>query len=309
VREEATDPTVIEALEWFVRMRDGNVSADDRRAFHAWLDHDPTHRAALLRAEALWKRFDIVKPEIERLRQTEKAVSRRNVILGGAVALIGGGALYLHSRSDLFADYVTDIGERRTVSLDDGSSIELGTYSALSVDFTAASRRIQLHRGQGFFEVAADSARPFSVEAAAGTMQALGTRFDVKYVDGLVTLVVNEHAVMVRGAFPAMTIEQGWQVSFGQKGAGVPVRADLTAAEAWRRDQIVFQDVPLRRVLAEIERYRRGRIVLMDGALGDIPVTAIFNGKQTENALRTLADTLPIRIFQAGSLLTVVYPA
>jgi transmembrane sensor len=140
-------------------------------------------------------------------------------------------------------------------------------------------------------------------------MQALGTRFDVKYVDGLVTLVVNEHAVMVRGAFPAMTIEQGWQVSFGQKGAGVPVRADLTAAEAWRRDQIVFQDVPLRRVLAEIERYRRGRIVLMDGALGDIPVTAIFNGKQTENALRTLADTLPIRIFQAGSLLTVVYPA
>lgn len=307
MRDESPDPVVMEALEWFARMRDEKTTADDRRAFQAWLDEDPVHGAALAHAETLWKRFDIVKPELERLRRSQSAFSRRNVILGSAGALIGASALYIRNRDDFFADYTTGVGERRTVSLDDGSSVELGSYSALSVDLTLMVRQIRLHRGQAFFEVRNDAARPFTVDAAAGTLQALGTRFDVKYVDGLVTVVVSEHTVMVRGAFPAMKVEQGWQFSFTRKGPGALTQADLAIAEAWRRDQIIFQDVPLRRVLAEIERYRRGRIVLIGGSLGDVPVTAIFSSKQLDNALQTLADTLPIRIFQAGPLLTLVY--
>jgi transmembrane sensor len=309
MREEAIDPVVMEALEWFVRMQDDKASDKDRRAFQSWLHADPAHAAALAHAETLWKRFDIVKPEIERLRRSHNAVARRTVLLGGAIALIGAGALYVRGRDDLLADYTTDIGERQTVLLDDGSSVELGSYSALSVDFTAASRQVRLHRGQGFFDVRADPARPFTVDAANGTMQALGTSFDVKYVDDLVTVVVSRHAVSVRGTFPPVKVEQGWQVSFDRKGPSVPTQADLATAEGWRRDQIIFQDVPLRRVLAEIERYRRGRIVLMDGSLGDIPVTAIFSSRQAENALQTLTETLPIRIFRAGGLVTVVYPA
>lgn len=309
MEDESTDPVVLEALEWFVRMRDDKVTAEDRRAFKAWLAEDPDHAAALARAETLWRRFDIVKPELERLHRAQSVFSRRNVILGSAAVLIGAGAIYLRNRDDLFADYKTDVGERRTVSLEDGTSVELGSYSALSVDFMPTERRVRLHRGQAFFETTADPARPFLVDAANGVMQALGTKFDVKLVDDLVTVVVSEHAVMVWGAFPAVTVEQGWQVSFGRNGQSALMRADLKTAEAWRRDQIIFQDVPLRRVLAEIGRYRRGRIVLMDDTLGAIPVTAIFSAKQPENALQTLAETLPIRLFSAGPLLTIVYPA
>jgi len=307
MRDHSIDPVVMEALEWFVRMRDEKATADDRRAFQAWLAQDETRSAALAHAEALWERFDILKPELVRLRRSPSAFSRRNVILGGAVALMGAGGLYLRSREDLFADFTTDVGERRTVALDDGSSVELGSYSALSVDFTPSVRQVRLHRGQAFFEVRGDAARPFTVHAANASMQALGTQFDVKYVDEFVTVVVTEHAVMVRGTFPAMKVEQGWQMRFTGSGAGALTQADLAAADAWRRDQIVFQDVPLRGVLSEIERYRRGRIVLVESALGDIPVTAIFSSKQLDNALQTLGSTLPIRILHAGPLLTFVY--
>lgn len=297
----------MEALEWFVRMRDEKATADDRRAFQAWLEQDESRRAALAHAEALWQRFDILKPELERMRRSQGAFSRRNVMLGGAAALIGASGLYVRGREDLFADVTTGIGERRTVALDDGSSVELGSYSALSTNFTPDARQVRLHRGQAFFQVKGDAARPFTVHAANGSVQALGTQFDVKYVDDLVTLVVTEHAVMVRGTFPAMKVEQGWQLSFTGSGADAPTEADLVAAEAWRRDQIIFQDVPLRRVLSEIERYRRGRIVLVESGLGDIPVTAIFSSRQLDNALQTLGNTLPIRIFRAGPLLTFVY--
>ena len=147
------------------------------------------------------------------------------------------------------------------------------------------------------------------IHAAGGTTRALGTKFDVKYVDDLVTVAVNEHSVNVEASgFPDIRVDEGWQVSYGKDGPGKPVEANFDAVEAWRRDRIVFQDVALRRVLAELERYRRGRIVLMDSRIGNIPVTAIFDTRQADNALETIADTLPIRVFYATGYMAIVYP-
>lgn len=310
MEKETTDPIVREALEWLVRLRDDKASEDDRRAFQAWLDQSESHVAAWEHAQAFWKRFDIVQPEIEGIRRSQSALSRRNLLFGGAAALVGAGGLYAFSRRDLFADFVTGIGERRSWTLVDGSSVELGTYSALSINFTESSRQVELYRGEGFFGVAAGAARPFAVNAAGGTTQALGTKFNVKYVDDLVTVAASEHAVMVRvGASSPVKVEQAWQLSYGRDGPGDVTRADLGTIEAWRQDRIVFQDVPLRRVLAELERYRRGRIVLMNKSIGDIPVTAIFDARQPDAALQTIADTLPIRVLHAAKFVSVVYSA
>lgn len=308
--DEATDPTMMEALEWFVRMRDDKVTAADKQAFETWLAADEGHRAAWDRAEALWKRLDIVQPEFDRIRRSQTFFSRRNFMFGSVAVLAGASGLYVYRRPDLFAQYTTDIGERRTIMLADGSSVELGSYSALSTRFSENERHIDLFRGEGFFEVAPDSRRPFLVHAGNGLSQALGTKFDVKYVDDLVTVAVNEHAVNVRASgFPDVKLDQGWQVSYGRDGVGMPVQANFETVEAWRRDRIVFQDVPLRRVLAELERYRRGKIVLMDSSIGNIPVTAIFNTKQADSALQTIADTLPIRVINATGYMAIVYPA
>lgn len=309
MNEDATDPIVMEALEWFVRMRDDKVSKADRRAFDAWLAADEAHVAAWKYAEALWARFDIVQPEFDRLRRGRPLLSRRNLILGSAVLVGGLGGLYAISQPGLFAEYKTDIGERRTIALPDGSTVELGSYSALSTHFSETERRISLYRGEGFFEVSPDPARAFLVDAGGGTTRALGTKFDVKFVDDLVTVTVSEHAVQVQGDFSNLRLEEGWQVSYGRDGLGQPAQASLDTAEAWRSDRIIFQDVPLRRVLAELERYRRGRIILMNDSIGNIPVTAIFETTRTDNALQTIADTLGIRLLNAANYVTLVYRA
>ncbi|MBN8938962.1 MAG: FecR domain-containing protein [Rhizobiales bacterium] len=307
--QDATDPVVLEALEWFVRLRDHSAGDHDRRAFQAWIDADPSYAAAWAHAEALWKRFDIVQPEMQRLRRRSPPVSRRRV-LGGIVLLAGAGTAYGLSRGGLFADHATDIGERRSVLLPDGSGVELGSYSALSLDFTQNARKVVLHRGEAFFDVAAEAGRSFVVAAANGLTEALGTRFDVKYVDDLVTVTVSDHAVLVRAAAAApVRVERDWQVSYDHAGPGQVSEADLAVSGAWRQDRIVFQDVPLRRVLAELERYRRGRIILTDSRIGETPVTAIFDARQSGDALQVIADALPIRVLQASPYLAIVYPA
>ncbi|MDC7788024.1 FecR domain-containing protein [Rhodoplanes sp. TEM] len=308
--QKATDPAVREALEWLVRLRDDQAGEADREAFRAWVERDPANAAAWAHAQALWTRFDIARPEIDRLRRSRKLTSRRNLLLAGFATLAGAGGLGLLGRPDLLADVTTAVGERRSLTLADGSAVELGTWSALSVDFTATARRVALFRGEAFFDVAADPARPFSVTAGPGTTQALGTRFDVKLLDGVVTVAVDAHAVTVRtGAAPAVEVGRGFQVSYGEEGRGPVVPADLAAVAAWRTDRIVVQDVPLRRVLAELERYRRGRIVLTTSRIGAIPVTAIFDTREPEAALRTIADTLPVRLVHAGPFATFVTPA
>lgn len=310
MNDDATDPTVMEALEWFVRLRDDKVSAADRQAFDIWIAADDSHAEALKHAQALWARFDIMQPEFDRMRRARSGITRRNLIMG-SVAIFGGlGGLYALNQPGLYAQYKTDIGERRTIGLPDGTTIELGSYSALSTRFSEAERRIELYRGEGFFDVSPDPARPFLVHAGNGTSRALGTKFDVKFVDDLVTVAVSEHAVQVHGEnLSNVRVDEGWQVNYGRSGLGQPVQASLDTVEAWRSDRIIFQDVPLRRVLAELERYRRGRIVLMSEAIGDIPVTAIFETSRADSALRTIADTLNIRLMDATNYVTLVYRA
>ena len=305
--DPSTDPAHMEALEWFVRIRDDKAGAEERRAFAAWLVADPANRAAFERAEALWSRFDAVEPEFRRLRKAGR-LGRRDVLLGGLVALAAIPAGYVMlNRNLIFATWRTAAGERRSFMLDDGSQVELGSASALSVDFSAGLRRVALLEGEGFFQVAPDPTRPFVVEAGIGRTSALGTAFDVKLVDDTVAVTVVEHAVaVVVGEDAPMTLEAGWQVSYGPSGLARPVEVDTSLVQAWRQDRIVFEDVPLAAVLRELERYRRGRIILMDRAVGAMPVTAVFETTNVDAALTTIAAALPVRVVDGG-LIAVVY--
>ncbi|WP_079210551.1 FecR family protein [Brucella pituitosa] len=311
MKEFETDPVYRKALEWFVLLQDKTVSADDRHAFSVWIASDPAHRIAYERAQTLWQRFDAVKPEYDRFRQSRRPsgrrVGRRGVVLGGLAALVLLPGAYVLSRDGLFATYQTGIGERRSFTLADGSVVELGSYSALSVNFSDKSRNLVLHEGQGFFQVASDHTRPFVVSANDGTITALGTAFDVKLADHAVTVSVVEHAVSVAfGQGDAVRLNEGWQITYGGDEAASPQHADQQTVEAWRNDRVIFEDVPLRRVLNELERYRRGRIFLTDTEIGNIPVTAIFDTRDAESALATIAETLPVRVLNGSGWVTVV---
>lgn len=307
MKEYETDPIYMEALEWLLLLNDEKATAEDRNRFALWLEADPAHALAFDRAQSLWERFEVVKPEYERLRRGER-IDRRKVLLGGIVLALAAPATWLVTRPGFFADHRTGIGERTAFTLSDGSTVELGSRTALSVDMGADERRLTLHHGQAFFTVAADAERPFVVTAGSGTVRALGTQFDVKFLGGAAAVTVFEHAVAVSTHdAPMMEISSEWQVRYDETGLFAPEPADLSVTAAWRKDRIVFEDAPLRLVLHELERYRRGPILLMDDRLGDMPVTAIFDTAQAAAALTTIEATLPVRIVDAAGLVALVY--
>src|SRR5690606_33902749 len=74
----------------------------------------------------------------------------------------------------------TRVGERRALTLADGSEVILNTDTLIEVAFDAGARDLSLHRGEAYFSVASDAARPFRVHAGGAIVEAVGTAFTVQ---------------------------------------------------------------------------------------------------------------------------------
>ncbi len=299
-----------EALRWFVLLREEAAEAD-RQAFAAWLARGPAHEAAWRRAHHVWSHADRLEPMLRRQRPASTvAPSRRSWLkaaAGIAVVVGAGTGAYVLSDPACFSDHSTGIGERRAVTLADGSVVELASASAISVSYAGTIRQVTLHEGEAFFTVAPDAAKPFVVVAGTGRTRALGTAFDVKRAGSMVTVAVTEHAVQVSlddGASAQVAERQ--QVAYGPAGLAPVGPADPDAVGAWRRDRLVFQDAPLESVIAELNRYRHGRILITDGRLRALPVTAVFDTRQTDAALQTIGQALPVRIRKLTDMLVLL---
>lgn len=332
MQEHRQDPLIEEALRWLVVLKDREATDADREAFDLWRRGDPRHEEAWARAQQVWMRVGKIGPAfanrapaaagtpplaaVSSLRPSLSRPAARPAMPGrrrflyaaAAAAVVAVPAGVVLTRPGLFADHGTSVGERRGFSLEDGTTVELAAASSLSVDFTAGARRVVLHDGEAFFKVARETARPFIVEAAGGQTQALGTAFDIKRQGSDVTVAVAEHSVAVSTGGTRTVVEQGQQVRYGQQRLGAVRAADLGQVEAWRRDRLVFQEASLGDVIADLERYRGGRIVITDSRLRDIPVTAVFDARQADAALDTIASSLPIRLRRITDLVVVLSP-
>jgi len=318
--ERVEDPLLEEALRWFVLLRDESHDENDRRAFERWRSSDSAHEAAWRRAQAVWAKADVLEPAFARAGDPAVAsfpatadrprrLGRRRWLQAAAIAAVAAPVAIVASRPDLWADHRTAAGERRTVTLADGSTVELAGKSALSLSFSATERRLRLVAGEAFFTVAADPARPFVVEAGEGRIRALGTAFNVKLSDETVIVTVTEHRVEVStGPDSRVQVEEGQQVRYVAHALEAPRPADLRAVQGWRRDRLVFQDASLGEVVADLERCRGGRIILTDSRLRALPVTAVFDVRQTDAALDTIAGILPIRLHRMTDWLVVLSP-
>jgi transmembrane sensor len=308
------------AQQWFVLLRDADATETDRRRFADWLAADPAHGRAWAETEQLWARMDAVVPVLrqretwnERHKQSARLLSRRNWLRqAAAAALVVGGLAGYAASTDYFADHRTGIGERRSLSLADGSTVDLDAESALSVAFSAGQRRVTLHRGRAFFEVARDAARPFVVAANGGEVRALGTAFDVKIAPaGVVHVAVSEHAVAVSIGSESVQLGEGDALEYGIAGSRRPVigpvsRIDIASRLGWRQNRLFFQEAPLREVVADLERYRPGSIFIADDDLAELPVTGFFHSSQTDAALQTIEATLPVRLTRLTDRLVVI---
>lgn len=314
-----------EAVQWFVILRDEEATDDDRRRFDEWRRSNSEHEKAWHEVERLWGGLDLLadkhvpakaRPSARRAQHpatdVRAAPHARRRMLWKAIPLAACLALavtlgWQMAPVGLMADYRSDVGERRTVHLDDGSVIELGTASAIDVSFDADRRNVKLLSGEAFFTVVRDPQRPFIVLAQDGRVEVLGTAFNVRIADG-VAVAVTQNKVKVIAAGESAVVTEGQIVHYDSTGVSAVMDADLDTVQAWRHNQLVFRDTPLNQVIAELRRYHRGHIQLLSGDAGNLRVTAVFDASRPDAALDTIAKSLNLSVYRATNLLIGIVP-
>lgn len=302
-----------QALTWFARMNSGEVTAAERADYRLWLDEQPSHKAEYARLEAIWSDLDgISDPRPAALCQqlVRGHIRRRSFLAGGAAAAGLIGFAGLQSFPYWLIDYATGTGEQRVITLADGSVISLDADSAVALAYDDQLRRIRLTKGRAFFDVAKDTKRPFTVEAANGRATALGTRFVVHEWADTVTVSVEESAVSVVAPDGSGTVlKAGENVSYARQGIGKIEDGDAEAATAWRRGKLIFEDRPLRQVIADVNRYRSGMIRIVDNRLLDLRVSGIFDIENPDGVLDAITSGLPVRSLRLSRYLVLLRPA
>ncbi|MCG8295288.1 FecR domain-containing protein [Pseudomonas entomophila] len=283
-----------EAVDWYVRLHDCHVDDATRAAWQAWHAADLRHAAAWARLEQLQCRLGNTPSgaaqtlEIAR-RDRRHAVKALALLLG--VGVVGWQG---YRASPWHADYSTRVGERRQLTLADGTRLDLNTDSRVDVRFDAGRRLIHLHQGEILVETAKDP-RPLSVRTAEGEVLALGTRFSVRQDNGLCHVTVTAHAVEVRPVRTAQVvrIDSGYSLSFSADTVG-PLTPLPLGAQAWAQGMLVTVDWRLGDVAHELSRYRPGYLGCAAEVAG-LRLSGAFNLDDTDLALASLEDALPVR--------------
>jgi transmembrane sensor len=308
VGEGREDPVQEAAARWVARLSSSDATAEDRRAFEAWLAADPAHGPAYAAMDALWGKLGRVEDPWPSPEAPPRSRRRPTKGLAGiAVSAVFAGALayQLGLVDRMRADVWSGVGDIRQTVLPDGSRVDLNTDTALALRFSEGERTVELLRGEAFFDVAPDPDRPFVVWGSGLSARALGTRFAVRADDPRQPVEVAEGRVAVTDAKGAVQLSAGEAAR--REGAGLTaVPADVGRETAWRQGRLIVSRERLASVLAKLGRYRRGRIVLLDAAAGERRVTGVFDLHDTDDALTAIGVTMGVRVTRVTPLLALV---
>ncbi len=301
-----------EAQAWVVRLGSQQATEDDAQAFRRWCARSRDHAQAFVQARHVWQ---AMAPAAQRVRQQEAReaahrrlpVPGRRAFLGGAVA---ASVAYLAvspplalwpSVAEWGDDYRTATGEQREVAMGEGVVLQMNTQTRINLRHgttESAGEAIELVSGEAEVLAGGPASARVTVAAGGGTVSATRARFNIRHLDGEVCVTCLAGQVDVAQGTQQARIDEGRQLRYGPAGLGVVTGVDTGPVVAWRRRQLVFDQVPLSQVVAEVNRYRHGRLILTNEALGRSRVQASFSIDRLDDVAFLVRDVYGAELTQ-----------
>lgn len=310
--DDASDVVTAEAVAWIIRLNGSARSAAEEAAFREWLQADPVHARAFSRATDVWELIpgaagvQTAGEEWLPQRQPLRPANFKRPLVGLAVAACVALIAVLILRAPT---YSTLVGQQQTVVLPDGSRLSLNTDTRIAVNYSEGERRIRLQRGEALFEVAKNPRRPFIVEVGNQRVRALGTRFVVRrdsehmsvtLIDGSVT-VGREATSQVRAA-GTVVLKPGERITTWESAVRTAEvdRPKLQTVAAWRRGEVMFDDVSLQDAADELARYGGPRLTMATPEIARLRVSGVFATSDPEEFAQTMAQMYQLKVAHDG---------
>lgn len=324
----------------FHRWARGDAGTEETEEWNRWVQENERNRDEARKALEMISGFRFAEPEMPDLDEEWSAVRNRlkhpnRTNAGNSRILTGGYDLKWFFRVAaillvvflaswfVLPDYftgdpeeaeqvvvqtiATDFGEKKTISLSDGSRIVLAAGSRLTYtsDWLARpTKRIKLE-GEALFSIVPSpaGARPkFVVDTEDGSAAVWGTKFSVSTYGKGTRIVLEEGEVRVNVAgleekMDHLKMTPGQLANFTRSDRNISVEIVNPAVyNSWASDKLVFDNTPISYLVERIQRTYDVEIEIMDQEVLDKKLSGSVNFKDLDSLIRAVSEVLKINI-------------
>lgn len=205
---------------------------------------------------------------------------------------------YRHSHSgyqDVPIEYVNGKSDKKWVVLADGSSVYLkrGTKITVPADFNTDSVRNISLQGEAFFAIAPDKRRPFIVKSEHGAqVKVLGTRFNARFVDRHLSVVLTKGAVEVENDQQRLHLKPEEMATYNPETRQLLQQTvDTSFYNAWITSQLYFKEISLKTVIAKLNGIYPDAELKINSKYDQLQFTGYLPTDNLNNALNILEKT------------------
>lgn len=257
------------------------------------------------------EKLSLIKPSPSKKLYKRGAVWAVAAAIAFLISLISVLQVYTNTFVEQKSEVITKVyktatNEHQIITLSDGTRIRLNENSEIQIDdFKEAGKRSVSLRGEAFFEVAHNPAKPFQVRSAQGLITVLGTAFNVKTSSPsrkLLIVAVSEGQVSFRqneenSADGEKILSRNEIGLFDTETQMITKEsADVNNYFTWMHGRVIYNKTPFNDVLKQLNHIYQIENKVTDTALYDLILTADFSERSLDNVLETIAHSLDISV-------------
>jgi len=193
----------------------------------------------------------------------------------------------------------TDKGQRSDMTLPDGTKVSLNSNSTLSftTDYGKNQRYVILH-GEAFFDVAKDENSRFIVAAGELSVEAIGTKFNVKAYDDDTELVATliEGSIKARTDAAEVTLQPEQFIAFNRQTRKCIYGKSENAEYAlmWRNGEFAVKSKSMGEIALILNRLYNVEVVFDSENLRNHTFTGVIRNSSLKNIFEIINLTKPI---------------
>ena len=182
--------------------------------------------------------------------------------------------------------------------LADGSEITLNKQSSLQYPtaFKGKTRKVEL-KGEAFFKISPDKAKPFIIDVKDVQVTVVGTSFNVREDSSFVEVLVETGIVKVSREGQEVTLQAGEKIK-------MPFTGNLPGKESvkdklynyYRTKEFVCDDTPLWKLVQVLNEAYKTNIVFGREELKELRMNTTFNNESLDQVLDVIHLTFNINV-------------
>ncbi|MDN5286490.1 MAG: hypothetical protein JWR38_2764 [Mucilaginibacter sp.] len=290
------------------------VSAEQARAVTEWRAADAANEHRFNQFRLIWDSSKNFKadPDIDayaslhklKQRAAQQKMQQTKVVplpnrygwlkIAAAILFIAGGSWLYYN---LFSDHQVRFETQEIVKTDtlpDGSRVTLNKYALLDYPqrFTGNQRNVTLVKGEAFFNITPNKAKPFIITTGKTTIRVVGTSFNVKNKNGLIEVIVETGIVQVTNNRNNALIELKpgeMALVTPQTGKIIKLKTPDNLYTYFRSDEFVFKNVTLYRLVQVLNEAYDSHIIIDKSISKNQIMTGSF---KTSNSLDLILDVI-----------------